>query len=158
MDQKKSNAKKYKSLSTGQECSAAQYIAEKLCIRRSEKENKGSLAHKFWNNSKTKEYQTQIRAANKAIKKYGEKAVLHYLNSPSGKITYSLGYLHSSGKFVLLLDFVKRGLEESKKIVDAEEQREKKVTTPIKGSYKSRKSKSNSLMSKIRKIDGKKEG
>tara|TARA_R110002167_G_scaffold70964_2_gene200419 strand:- start:2646 stop:3122 length:477 start_codon:yes stop_codon:yes gene_type:complete len=158
MDQKKPNTKKYNSISTGQECNAAQFIAEKLCIRRAEKVNKGTLPHKFWNCSNTEEYQTQIRAANKAIKKYGEKAVLHYLNNPSGKRTYSLGFLHRSRKFVLLLDFVKLGLEKSKKITDEESKKEKKITKPIEGSYKPRKRKSKSLMSKIRNIDDKKEG
>ncbi len=157
MDQKKSKTKKFKSISTGQDCSPAQYIAEMLCIRRAEKIDKANPAYKFWNNSKKEEYQTQIRAANKAIKKYGEKSVLHYLNSPSGKKTYSLGFLHRGGKFVILLDFVKKGLEKSKTIVDAEVKKEKKVTKPIKGSYNSRKTQSKSLMSKIRKIDGKKD-
>jgi hypothetical protein len=154
--QKKSTTKKYSSISTGEECSAAQFIAEKLCMRRAEKENKGSLAYKFWNGSKTEEYQTQVKAANKAIKKYGEKAVLHYLNNPSGKRTYSLGYLHRSKKFVLLLDFVKDGLAKSQKIVNAEEKKPKKVAEIPKGEFKPRKSQpnKNSLISKLRKSDG----
>lgn len=157
MNQKNSKTKRYSSISTGQPCSAAQYIAEKLCIRRAEKANNGSLAYKFWNGSKTEEYQTQVKAANKAIKKYGEKAVFHYLNSPSGKRTYSLGFLHRSKKFVLLLDFVKSGLEKSQKIVEAEEKKPKKVAEIPKGEYKPRKSQpnENSLISKLRKADGK---
>ena len=157
MDQKKPKTKKYTSISTGQECSAAQFIAEKMCIRRSEKDNKGTLAYKFWNGSKTKEYQTQVKAANKAIKKYGEKAVFHYLNSPSGKRTYSLGFLHRSKKFVILLDFVKEGLAKSKEIVEAEEKKTKKVVDIPQGEYKPRKSQpnKNSLISKLRKSDGK---
>lgn len=157
MTQKKSNKKRYSSISTGKDCSAAQYIAEKLCMRRAEKENNGSLPYKFWNSVKTEEYQTQVKAANKAIKKYGEKAVFHYLNSPSGKRTYSLGFLHRSKKFVLLLDFVKSGLEKSQKIVEAEEKKSKKVVEIPKGEYKPRKSQpnKNSLISKLRKSDGK---
>ena len=157
MDQKNSKIKKYSSISTAKDCTAAQYIAETMCLRRAEKENKGSLAFKFWNGSKTEEYQTQIKAANKAIKKYGEKAVLHYLNSPSGKRTYSLGFLHRSKKFALLLDFVKDGLEKSQKIVEAEEKKPKKVVDLPEGEFKTRKSQTNknSLISKLRKADGK---
>jgi hypothetical protein len=71
-------------------------MAEMVCIRRAERENKGSLGYKFWNTGDL--YQIQVRVAHKLIKKYGEKAILHYLNSPSGKNVYSLGFLHKSKK------------------------------------------------------------
>jgi hypothetical protein len=156
MTQKNSNNKNYKSISTGQPCSAAQYIAELICIRKAERENKGSLGYKFWNNGEN--YKTQIRVANKLIKKYGEKAVLHYLNSPSGSNIYSLGFLHKSKKFVLTLNFVEDGIAKSKTIVEAEEKKVKKVVEKPKGEFKSRKppTKKNNLLSKLRKADGKK--
>ena len=56
----------------------------------------GSLEFKFWNKSQKEEYQTQIRLASKLIKKYGEKSLVSYLNSPSGRNVYSLGFLHKS--------------------------------------------------------------
>lgn len=154
MSQKKQNTQKYKSISTGEPCNAAQYIAELVCLRRAERENKGSLSYKFWNKGDT--YQVQVRVAHKLIKKYGEKAILHYLNSPSGSNVYSLGFLHKSKKFVLPLDFVKTGIEKSKKITDAEEAKPKKVVEKLEGDFKSRKSPSNkkSLLSKLRKADG----
>ncbi len=154
MTQKKSNTQKYKSISTGQPCSSAQYIAELVCIRRAEKENKGSLAYKFWNKGDT--YQIQVRVAHKLIKKYGEKPILHYLNSPSGSNVYSLGFLHKTKKFVLALDFVKKGIEKSKKITDTEDAKPKKVVEKLEGEYKPRKSLPNkkSLLSKLRKADG----
>lgn len=154
MTQKKQNTQKYKSISTGEPCNAAQYIAELVCLRRAERENKGSLSYKFWNKGDT--YQVQVRVAHKLIKKYGEKAILHYLNSPSGSNVYSLGFLHKSKKFVLPLDFVKTGIEKSKKITDAEEAKPKKVVEKLEGDFKSRKSPSNkkSLLSKLRKADG----
>lgn len=154
MTQKKQNTQKYKSISTGEPCNAAQYIAELVCLRRAERENKGSLSYKFWN--KGDAYQVQVRVAHKLIKKYGEKAILHYLNSPSGSNVYSLGFLHKSKKFVLPLDFVKTGIEKSKKITDAEEAKPKKVVEKLEGDFKSRKSPSNkkSLLSKLRKADG----
>ena len=154
MNQKNSNDRKFKSITTGQPCNAAQYIAEMVCLRKAERENKGSLAYKFWN--KGEAYQTQVRVAHKLIKKYGEKAILHYLNSPSGSNVYSLGFLHKSKKFVLPLDFVKTGIEKSKKITDAEEAKPKKVVKKLEGEFKPKKSQPNkkSLVSKLRKADG----
>lgn len=155
MTQKKDNTKKFRSCSTGEECTAAQYVAEIVCMRRRERENKGSLAFKFWNKAQKDEYQTQIRAANLCIKRYGEKALLHYINSQSGKRTYSLGYLAKGGKFVIINKFVKEGLEKSKKIVAEEAKKEKKVTSADNMVYKPRATRPtrNSLLSKLRKID-----
>ena len=69
MTQKKENIQKFRNLSTGESCTAAQYVAEVVCLRKREKENKGSLEYKFWNKSQKDEYQIQIRVANKIIKK-----------------------------------------------------------------------------------------
>ena len=86
MDRKKEQTRKFKSISTGQACNAAQYAAEVVCIRKREKENIGSLEYKFWNKSHQEEYNIQVRAAWKLIKKFGEEALIHYINSPSGKL------------------------------------------------------------------------
>jgi len=152
MDQQ--NSKKYKSISTGQPCNGAQYIAEMVCIRKSEKENKGSLAYKFWNRGD--DYKTQIRAASKLIKKYSEEAVLKYLNSPRGKNVYSLGFLHKSKKFVINLDFVKEGVEKAQKEIDEQANKPKRVVEKLEGNFKSRQSapKQKTLLSKLRKSDG----
>lgn len=152
MDQK--NSKKYKSISTGQQCNAAQYIAEMVCLRKAEKENKGSLAYKFWNRGD--DYKTQIRAASKLIKKYSEEAVLKYLNSPRGKNVYSLGFLHKSKKFVLNLDFVKEGVEKAQEQIDEQAKKPKKVVEKLEGEFMSRQSmpKNKTLLSKLRKSDG----
>lgn len=123
MDQQKNNIQKYKSCSTGEPCTVAQYIAEIVCLRKREKENVGSLEYKFWNKSHKDEYQIQIRVANKLIKKYSEDAVLHYLNNGLGRKTYSLGFLHSSKKFVLVSKFVEDGVKKS--FVEVEEQKNK---------------------------------
>jgi hypothetical protein len=124
-----------------------------VCLRKAQKENKGNLGYKFWNN--TENYKIQVRVAHKLIKKYSEKAVLHYLNSPKGKNIYSLGFLHKSKKFVLSLDFVQTGIENSQKIVDSEEAKPKKIIEKPKGEFKSRKlPNKKSLLSKIRKADG----
>ena len=156
MTHKSSKIQKYKSISTGQPCNAAQYIAELVCIRRSERENNGSLGYKFWNNPKNEMFQTQVRSAHKLIKKYGEKTVLYYLNN-DGSNVYSLGFLHSSKKYVLIINFVKDGIEKAADIVKAEESKERKTVELPKGEFKPRKSqpKKNSLLNKLRKADGK---
>lgn len=154
MTQKNDNTKKFKSCSTGEPCTAAQYVAEIVCMRRRERENKGSLAFKFWNKAQKDEYQTQIRAANTCIKRFSEKALLHYINSPSGKSTYSLGYLNKTKKFIVINKFVKEGLEKSQKIIDEESKKVKKVTNADNMVYKPRtRTNTNSLLSKLRKID-----
>ena len=156
MSQKNSKTKKYKSISTSQPCSAAQYIAELVCIRKGEKDNKGSLEYKFWNSSKNEQYQVQVRVAHKLIKKYGEESVLHYLNN-KGHNVYSLGFLHKSKKFVLALKFVEDGIKKSKDFLEEQNKKEKNIIELPKGEYKQRKNKpNNSLMSKLRKVDGNK--
>lgn len=160
MTRKNSKINRYKSISTGEPCNGAQYAAELVCLRRREKENKGSLEHKFWNHSKTKEYQTQIRAAWKIIKKYNEESLIHYLNSPSGKNVFSLGFLHKSGKYVINLRFVVAGVKNSASILKKESKKEKRIIdVPDKIEYKSKPARrKNSLFSKIKGIeDGKKD-
>ena len=157
MDQKKNNTQKYKSISTGQPCSAAQYAAELVCIRRREKENTGSLEYKFWNKSQNEQYNVQVRVAHKLIKKFGEKPLIKYLNSPSGKNIYSLGFLHKSKKFVLVLHFVEEGVSKvCEALKDKEEKSpEKKVLeVPEVSEYKSRKPRNKkNLFSQIRNIE-----
>jgi len=156
MTQKKDSTKKLKSISTGSLCNAAQYAAEIVCLRKAEKDNKGSLEYKFWSKSKNKQYEVEVRVAWKLIKKYGEDALLKYLNSPSGRNIYSLGFLHKSGKYVLVLKFVENGVANAAKLVEKESQKPKKVLdTPDKIDYKHRKSfnKQQTLFSKIRNIE-----
>ena len=156
MTQKNSQTKRYKSLSTGQPCSGAQYAAELVCMRKRQRENKGSLEFKFWNKSQKQEYQIQIRVASKLIKKYSESSLIKYLIGPSGKNIYSLGFLHSSKKFVLSLNFVEDGIKKCHQEIIEDSKKEKRVIEAPRGDYKPRKSRNkNSLFSKIRKIDGK---
>lgn len=158
MAQKKSKTLKYKSISTSQPCSASQYCAELVCLRKRERENKGSLEFKFWNKSQKEEYQTQIRLASKLIKKYGEKSLVSYLNSPSGRNVYSLGFLHKSKKFVLITDFVEKGVAKRSEELKIEEARPKRIVEVSKDTeYKPKKNnKKKTLLSKLRNTDGKK--
>lgn len=158
MTQKKSNTQKYRSISTRQPCSAAQYCAELVCIRKRERDNKGSLEFKFWNKSQKEEYETQIRLASKLIKKYGEKSLVSYLNGPSGRNVYSLGFLHQSKKFVLITKFVEAGVAKRSEEVKIEADKPKKVIEITEDKeYKPRKrNKKKTLMSKLRSDNGKK--
>ena len=158
MTQKKSKTLKYKSISTSQPCSASQYCAELVCLRKRERENKGSLEFKFWNKSQKEEYQTQIRLASKLIKKYGEKSLVSYLNGPSGRNVYSLGFLHKSKKFVLITDFVEKGVAKRSEELKIEEAKPKRVVEVSKDTeYKPKKNnKKKTLLSKLRNTDGKK--
>jgi len=159
MTQKKSSIQKYRSISTKQPCSAAQYCAELVCIRKRERENKGSLEFKFWNKSQKKEYEIQIRLASNLIKKYGEKSLVSYLNSPSGRNVYSLGFLHKSKKFVLITKFVEEGVAKRQEQIKIEDKKPKKVIEiPEEKEYKPKvRKKKKTLMSKLRSEDGKKE-
>jgi len=75
-------------------CSAPQYIAEVMCLRKAERDNKGSLAFKFWNKSQKKAYQSQIVAVQKLVSEFGDDVVLAFINSKNGQRLYSLGYFN----------------------------------------------------------------
>lgn len=92
MDQPKKQEKVFKSPSSGVMCSAPQYIAEIMCLRKAERDNKGSLAFKFWNKSQKKAYQAQIVVAQRLISEFGDDIVLAFINSKDGQKIYSLGY------------------------------------------------------------------
>lgn len=98
MDQKKENAKVYKSPSTGQLCDSAQYIAELMCYRRAEKDQIAGLEYKFWNKSMKDTYKAQVVSARRLIAQFGEKSVIYYLNQ--NKNIYSLGH-YRSPKFII---------------------------------------------------------
>ena len=83
--------KGYKHKTTGQQCNAAQYIAEMVCLRKAEKENVGRPAYALWNTKKWKiEFQSEVTKAYALLKKYHEKAIINALNSYKGKGIYSL--------------------------------------------------------------------
>jgi hypothetical protein len=114
MTQQRRKGKAYKSPSTGQACDAAQYIAEVVCTRKSEKKNTGNLGYKFWNKSHKDEYQGQIVAARRLMKEFGEKTVISFLTSSKGNNIYSLG-------FFTPLPFVKNAIAKFKVQFDKEQ-------------------------------------
>lgn len=114
MTPQRNKEKPYKSPSTGQPCDAAQYVAELMCIRKSEKQNTGNLGYKFWNKSQKDSYQGQIVATKKLMKEFGEKTVISFINSPKGKNIYSLG-------FFTPLDFVIKAIKKYKITFDKQQ-------------------------------------
>ena len=143
MAKQRSDRSKYKSPSTGEYCTAAQYIAEIVCQRQAEKDNVGTPAYKFWNTEKWKKsYTHQIILANRLVNKHDERAIIKALNSNRGKSIYSL-------RFPGLEDLIKKE-EDFLKRSDSKDSVIKKVDN----SHKPRKpfgSKSN--LSKLRDLD-----
>ena len=92
MSKRRTDLSKYKSPSTGDFCTPAQYVAEIICQRQAKHEKAGILPYKFWNKGKWKNiYIRQIGLANKLIKEFGEDAMMKFLNSKEGFKTISLG-------------------------------------------------------------------
>jgi hypothetical protein len=92
MSRKRSELSKYMSPSTGEYCTAAQYIAEIICQRIADKDKVGTLAYKFWNNEKWKKtYIRQVGLANKLVKDWGDEAVVRFIKSKRGSKILSLG-------------------------------------------------------------------
>lgn len=81
---------KYASVSTGEECTAAQFISEIIIIRRYKKQNK-VLPHKFWNESLwKKEFKMEIIAAHALLRVYPEEAVVSAIKSKNAEWITSL--------------------------------------------------------------------
>lgn len=83
--------------SNGKEVTAAQYLAEMVCERVALKK-KVDLHYRFWLSEEwQKEYKGQITAANKLLKRFDMKAIIHALLTTSGRKIYSLRAPHLVG-------------------------------------------------------------
>lgn len=83
--------------SNGKDITAAQYLAEFICERLA-KIKKKDLHYRFWLSKEwEKEYKGQIGAANKLLKKYEIKHIIHALKSSRGSKIYSLRAPHLPG-------------------------------------------------------------
>lgn len=91
MKRKRTDKSKYKHISTGDYCTCAAYIAELMCMRKAEKENKGSLPFKFWNKKPWDwTFKRQLFLANQLIKKYSEAVVVKAIHTDECKKIFSL--------------------------------------------------------------------
>lgn len=99
MSKTKTDVSKYRSPSTGDYCTSAQYIAEIICQRSADKEKVGTLPYKFWNLPKWKKlYVRQVALANKLVNKHGDNFV-KFIQSKSGKYILSLGMKNIEEKY-----------------------------------------------------------
>lgn len=151
MTQPKKTDKVFKSPSSGVMCSAAQYIAEVMCLRKAERDNEGSLAYKFWNKSQKKAYQAQIVAAQKLISEFNEDILLAFINSTEGQKIYSLGFYNPLpfvkemlAKFSRTYKPIQTIIEEAKPKIDVE-QKPRKVFVE----------KKKSIFSKLKEVENK---
>jgi hypothetical protein len=82
--------KKYTSPSTGDDCTAAQYLAE-MMVTRDAHNKKKPLPNKFWNVQPWKgKFTQQIIKANGLLKIYPAHAIISALKSKQGSKIYSL--------------------------------------------------------------------
>lgn len=91
MSKKRTESSKYRSPSTGDYCTGAQYLAEIICQRCADKDKVGTLPYKFWNLPKWKKlYIRQVGLANKLVGKYGDEFIT-FVKSKNGSKILSLG-------------------------------------------------------------------
>jgi len=137
---------RFKSPSTGEYCTVAQYIAEILIQRKAEADNKGSLAYKFWNKTQKKNYTRQVQAVSTLIGKFGESAVFDYIINTNRRV-YS-----ASPKWV------KEAVEKHKSALDRQPKQKIEVTEVSRDNIESQPRKTfgkKTLFSKLRNTDGK---
>ena len=146
MARQRSEVSRFKSPSTGEYCTVAQYIAEILIQRKAEADNKGSLAYKFWNKTQKKNYTRQVQAVSTLIGKFGESAVFDYIINTNKRV-YS-----ASPKWV------KEAVEKHKSILDKRPKQKIEVTEVSRDNIESQPRKTfgkKTLFSKLRNTDGK---
>jgi len=78
----RSEKSRYQHKSTGDYCTCAAFVAEIMCMKKAEHENKGSLPFKFWNVEPWKKFfMLQTIKANRLLKKYSEAGLVKAVNS-----------------------------------------------------------------------------
>ena len=146
MARQRSKVSRFKSPSTGEYCTVAQYIAEILIQRKAEADNKGSLAYKFWNKTQKKNSTRQVQAVSTLIGKFGESAVFDYIINTNKRV-YS-----ASPKWV------KEAVEKHKSVLDRRPKQNIEVTEVSRNNTESQPRKTfgkKTLFSKLRNTDGK---
>ena len=148
MSKQRTNVSKFRSPSTGDFCTEAQYVAEILCQRQAKKEKVGNLAYKFWNQGKWKKiYIRQISLSNKLIKEFGEGVLIRFINSREGSDIFSLG-----------MKTIKNKIENFKKSLDKQSSQEIIEVTRTDIDQKRKTFGQKTLIQKLKEIDnGKKD-
>lgn len=82
---------KYQHTTTGAYCTAAAFVAEKMCLNKARKENVGNPAYNLWNTKKWKKlFQYQVVLANGLMKEYPEHIVVKVVLMKEYDWVYSL--------------------------------------------------------------------
>lgn len=122
--------KKYKSPSTGEDCTGAQYITE-LILTRQASLGKDKLGHKFWNKEPWKtRFRVLIFQVNGFVRLYGEEVIIAVLNSKEGERIYSLKHDWVSTLFDKEVER-RKVIEENMKVVEAQDNTESKPRQPF---------------------------
>lgn len=139
--------KSFRSPSTGEPCTCAQYVAEIMCQRMATKNKEGTLGYKFWNNAKWKKvYIRQVALANKLAKQFGDDVFARFINSKQGKNIYSLGQRNIAS----MIESFENSMVKTTQVLT---KKDVEIEKPIE--YRPRKSfGKNTLLDRIRKIDG----
>ena len=145
MTKDRTDKSNYKSPSTGEYCTCAQYIAEIMCTRMAQKENEGTQAYKFWNTKKWKKtYSYQGILANRLAKKYDCSAIVKAINSKELSHVYSLGYPN-----------IDRIISKYQNIVESQKPTESTIVIQEKPKSRSTSFGKKSSLQRLRGLDGK---
>jgi hypothetical protein len=91
MTRERTDKSKYKHHTTGEYCTCAAYIAERMCLNHAQYKNIGSLPYKFWNTKSWNwSFKKQITLANRLINQYGETPVIKAVLSKEFERIFSL--------------------------------------------------------------------
>jgi hypothetical protein len=111
MAKKRTSSSPYCSPTTGEYCTAQQYIAELVCLRAFKRFDIGP-SYKFWNKEQQDRYRGTIMAVSLLCREYGAPALLDYLNGPGWNIFYV-------GFYKKIPDYVREGVAKSRKKLDS---------------------------------------
>jgi len=124
------NKAKYKSITTPITCSAAQYLAEYMCVRMAKKDKK-QLSERFWNTDAWKlTYKKQLLAANNLLKVYEFQAILNALELKSSQWICSLWAKNLTEIIVREQELIKQEAARLEKAYSKEKERENVPLSP----------------------------
>lgn len=121
MAKNRSEESKYQSPTTGDYCTAAQYITELLLRREIGKQGEIPI-YKFWNKEPwKKKFLIQVIRVNKKLKKYSAKAIINVIKN--NKFIFSIGF----PRFDELIEKEEEKIDnESKKVIEVKHTKDSK--------------------------------
>lgn len=110
MAKKRTVSSAYCSPTTGEFCTAQQYITELVCLRAFKRFDIGP-SYKFWNKEQQDRYRGTIMAVSLLCREYGAPALLDYLNGLGWNIFYV-------GFYKKIPDYIREGVRKSREKLD----------------------------------------